>query len=214
MTVAEIAYTAEELAELPERRRLLLLQKGMELLRSQHVSGIVMTRECGAVLGEGNWSTCARMPIPRSKFMECVEFGLQKAGALLTGQTVYLLDREMQAVTFQLLAKLCQHARYLCLLTEKTDTAEELADRLCDEYGAYLDVRDFTYHIPGRAAFVADVDLGTIRIGRDCIIDGLEVDVDTHGYTVDPNAVLACLPELSEKLPFISWLSGKKRLTR
>ena len=214
MTVAEFAYTAEELSVLPERRRTVLLQKGMDLLRSQHICGIVMTRDCSAVLGEGTWTAGARMTIPKARFIECVEFGLQRAGDLLSGQTVYVLDREMQTVSYQLLVNMCRHARYLCLLTAKTEIAEELADRLCDEYGAYLDIRDFSYHVPGRAAFVADVDQGTVRIGRDCIIDGLEVDVDTHGYDVDPNAVLAYLPELSEKLPFISWLSGKKRLTR
>lgn len=210
---AEFAYTAEELATMPEKKRKRLLEKGKALLAEENVRGIVLTHDCadgmGVAFTEGNGTA----GIPGSRMAECIAFGLECAGDALTGQIAYLSDREMKAVDFALMEQLCKKVRYICLLTEKTEKAEALGEKLFREYGVFPEIRPYQTEIPQSAALTADLDGGVLRLGRECVIDGVDFALDTHGYRVDSDAVLACVPELSERLPLLSWKSGKKRLT-
>lgn len=211
--VAELSFTAEEIGRMPSVFRNALRAYVCGFLRKCGAEESFFTKAAAKAFDiECGKNDCV-YPVSQSRFAECVSFALNRMDEAVK-DTAYIKDSKMSAADYSLLKTVAQRFRYIVLLTDNTGSAEELAEQMYDEYGVYPEIRDCSSRIPSTSAFAADVDRGTVRLGLDCIIDGLEPELDLRGYEVDKAAVLACMGEKKESLAVKFWLSGKKRLTR
>ena len=212
--VAELAFTADEIQCMTEKRRAMLNIRAVQFLKKSGADEVIYTKSCTAAFGVKEERMYTGEGIPKERFAECLDFAMSKIGIDSIKQSVYIRDSKMTAINYGILEVICQKVRYINLLTENTEEAENIGERLYKEYGVYPEIQSIDCKIPASAVIAADADKGIIRIGQNYIIDGIERELDLHGYDVDVNAALECMGEEKDKLSFKSWLSGKKRLTR
>ncbi len=215
VVVAEFSASAAKIQTMPGWRKKWLQRKGQKCLKSCGAEAVVMTLSCAEAFGktEESLSTVA-IGIPEAFMQEAVCAAMKYLEGTPLGQTAWFLDRDCQKTEVALLGAVSRRVQYLGIITKEREHAEVLAEQLCEEYGVNLEMQAPGFILPGRTALAVDMDLGQVQVGREFIINGMEVSLQLGGYDVNPKPLIEEFPELSQKLSFKAWLSGKNRLTR
>lgn len=210
--VGEFSWTKEEVLRLPLWLARRLYASGQRFLARQGCTGIAPDVACSASFSlHGEKEVGLIYAIPPKKMTECINWFLAQEGIAVPSRA-YVKCRQMSALEQGLLDSLCLHVQSLIFCTEEINKAEELAEKLCTDYGFYPEIRDIACHVPSRAMLI-DLDAGVVRMGRDIMADGMEVILDLHGYHVNQGAFWGDLPLPLLQMKFMSWTRGKKRLT-
>ena len=130
-----------------------------------------------------------------------------------TNDTVYLRDKNMAFVDYELLVDVCLKTKNLCIITDNHGKAENLCEELYRNYGIYPDIYDNGHRIPYRFKTVIDFDKRHIKLNSDIIVDGVILKFDIHGLNLDFSYLMGVYPEIIRYASFKSWTSGKNQLT-
>lgn len=213
---AEMAFTSEELKKLPGWILRLLQKKGRRFLKKQGAEAIVMTVECA----EGFSVPCQggnsfQMRLTSERMADCLELACSHLQKNPSGITAWFLDRSGQALTFSMLAKVCTRVQYIHIATKNPQRIEKICERLFEEYGVDPEINCSCRNpLPDDNTLIVDLDLREIRVGHSFLVDGMQVSLDLCGYHLDAKTLISEFPEFASALRFVSWTSGKKRLTR
>lgn len=127
---------------------------------------------------------------------------------------IYIKDEFLSNINYDLLANVCMNAKFIFLITNNTNKAEGLCDKLYFEYGIYPEIYDNNYKIPYNARTVINIDESFIKYNYDKIIDGVMLEHNLCELNIDIPYLIKIYPQIIEILSFKSWMSGKNQLTR
>lgn len=211
--VAELPICAEGLIKKNSKRCKKYLVGAETALRQCGAEAILYTAECKRLFpfikAEG------RVLVPPRLMCECILFVKNKAlGGGRASDSLLLCDRELSAVSYRELARLCRVFKNIGVATDKTEAAEKIASMLLENYGICISV--LSYDEIGAAGYrcvVADVDCGCVYFG-DFAVNGIEALTDTGEYNVDSLDVTAAMLETgAADFEIKCYISGKNRLT-
>ena len=206
--VAELAWNEKELRRLPRWVCRRIYQRGRNFLLKNSCIRIAPDRLAeDALFRSAREASGVCLPISSVMIKECMSDLLPDYSG-----KVFVKMKALQMADEELLAFLCPGRGSLLLCTDDVDEADVLAEKICNEYGFYPEIRKRDSFIPMRGLWI-DLDIGAIGIGRDIIADGMEYAFDLQGYQVAQDHYWSDVPLPVSLLKFVSWCRGKKRLT-
>ena len=207
--VAELVWTAEELLRLPLGFRRLIYERGKRFLSRLHGDGIAPDGETTQMLSlneEENGGII--LPITPQVMKLCV-FSFRER---IKGKKVCLKSRTLTEMDEPVVDAICPWVEALVICTEEKTKAQELADRICNDYGFEPQVRGYDAILT--TPILIDLDGGSLKIGDENPIDGMEVFLDLQEYQVNQRLFFQDLEIPWADSPPTFWMQGKKRLTR
>jgi len=141
----------------------------------------------------------------------CVIENSEKCGINLMDGKVCIRSDNPEKISEVLIQKFCLETKRLSLCTGNRKKAQVICEKLLENYG-------MTPAVVSKAEsesvdVLIDADEGFVRIGRNLTIDGVAMDMDLHGFSIDPVAITAYIGDFAVTDRKISYFSGKKKLT-
>ncbi len=205
--VAELAWTEQELRRLPAWFRQWLYRKGRSFLLRQHCQKVALDAVAEKALFSISIDASGfYLPIPVDKFRRCILEIIPKSPGRVYIKTSKIRESE------ELLDALCPRCNALFLCTDDCLNAKKLAERICNIYGFYPEIREKDFSIPFRGWWI-DLEAGALGIGKEVIADSMEMMLDLHRYAIAQEHYWSGVDLPTSKLSFVSWCKGKKRLT-
>ena len=118
----------------------------------------------------------------------------------------------MDRITEYLLRELCFDARTIVLCVENPKGADMVCEKLFDDFGLMVQLAE--NFSEAYADILIDTETPSVRIGRDLVIDGAELDFEMNGICVDSMEVAACLSGFDPSMKVKAFLSNKKKRLR
>lgn len=203
---AEIEIAEEKLGRMSRKKRCRLLCKAeMQLRRLGTDKVLIDSRYKELLLAEQKNSAYFLPPQFCFDTFELASERVRSGGRI---RTLAIYDSKLRAVSISRLENVVMSVNSISLYTEKTDEAENLADRLLDKYGILIDVMPMpTQKSEMRPEYLIDVDNGRVCVG-DFAVDGIELDTELGECRLD-NADIADNIELFGSLNIKRLISGK-----
>ena len=186
LIAVQLPYTLEQLEVLSEKKRRAALYHACDILLSHNISKAVYTAGMKRLFSPSDaWNIrILQRGELFSRFMpdlvRCLtkKYRLDRLSARLG-----ISDAGLSYVTQRLMCELCFDARYIQLYTSELVRGEDLSERFSDEFGIPVTVAQAGGSV--RCDILIDLDRQKLRIGRDLVVDGLELDFEVGGYDVD-----------------------------
>lgn len=214
LVAVQLPYTLAQLENISEKKRLAAMCRASDILLSHGVNravytvGIKQFFDSAAAQGlrivQGGDLFYYFIPdIVRRLSEKCC---MNKLSTRLG-----ISDAGLGRISRRLMRELCYDARYIQLYTSDIEQGEALSALFSDEFGMPVTVSQSGNL--NKCDILIDLDNRRIRVGRDLVVDGLELDFAVGGYEVDTMEIGNCLdvPLPVDKIRYC--LSGKKRLT-
>lgn len=212
---AELPYTAEKLKTLKRKKQQRLLANALKQLRRAEADQIVCCQNLKELVSgfslDGPLVTDP-VSLPSELIVPAALFAIEKIGPGINSR-LKLYDQKLAVATLSFLETLCLKAKYITIYTDCVAQAEQMAEEILEEFGLYINVFGYTEHANQTADILIDADRRLIRVGRDFVINGAELDLDLCGYPVAAGDIMACLGGRVRGYRIKNFLSGKKRLT-
>ncbi len=197
---AELSYSTQEIIRMGQNRLRKVLNRAERFLLCNGAYDVLLSknlRELAPVQ-----KMCRENPpqrskkIPSSKVVECYLYAMDISNKGVDKRYIkraIIYDSGMKGTTFENLSKICMDVKQVGLWTSEKGKGERLAQKLFEEYGVLMSVKDYadkpelnSEHI------VIDVDEGRVRI-NDFVVDGAEFVSNSGVYGLDPAEEAACL---------------------
>lgn len=153
------------------------VKKAQSILSKRGINNFVYTSEVIRLLGMN-----AYKGIPLTNLLQCFGYLYDK---IYTERynTICLYDKELKLFNYENLSQIICLAKNIIIYTSDIGRALDIAESLFFEYGALLNVKEYT-NKSEPSHMVIDADNKKIRVG-DIVVDGLDYDVDCGKYDVD-----------------------------
>ncbi len=212
--VAEISYTAKDIMRVGERKLRKITDRAKRHLESRGAEGVLFAQSIRNILQKRNlyegFAPKRINKIPSCRMVECFFKALERCGCYneKVADKAVICDNEMRGVDFEGLLKICMKVKDVVLCTNNTENAEMLAQKLFEEYGVLITIKENRLtegaNLP---QIMIDIDKGRIRI-KDFVVDGAEFVSDSGKYGLDPQEEARCLGGECD-LSIRSLMSGK-----
>lgn len=204
-----LPYSAERLEKMRGQRAAAAVSRAADILRRRGIEKIVFS-EALKKYSDGAY------PRGRDVFYRfipmCVREVAPMCGICLHRASVGIADGNSGRISEYLIHGLYRDVRTVRLYTQNDARARSLCRQILDETGmpaTYIigkgDVR--------REEIFADAENAYVRIGRDVVIDGVELDFGLNGYRADALDAAACMWDDRILKMVKAYLCGKNKLT-
>lgn len=210
LLMAELPYSKKRLEKMPYYRIENVLMRAERVLRAAGAEHIVMCEELREY-GVSENIQKEKRKLFLSFAPECIRTFAPACGMKLPVNKICIRDSKLDRITEYLIQELSFDAKGFLLCTENIQGAERLAEYLFEERGFPLSIKDTSHR--EKSEVVVDVDAMQVRTGRDLIVDGIEFDFDSGGYSIDSLEVACLLNCPKSFLRISSYILGKKKLT-
>ncbi len=189
------------------------IKKATKILGEQQVETIIFSKtlkEYCENLGS------ERFPEERNRlFLKispmCIKQITSICGMNLLESEICIRDNNPGRIMEYLLKELCFETKRIVVCTKEKELAAKICDDFYEETGFLIDISKDT------DAMNADVEINvqkpSVRIGRDILIYGAELDFDLMDCDVDFLEVAACLDGFDATKRILAYLLDKKKLT-
>lgn len=207
--VAVLSWTEEELRTLPQWYKNHLYRKGVRFLKKRGCKKVSADLSCYEALFQCQLQESFVTAVPRNM--------IAGGGMFLIGEHIkndlsaMICIERVQDIPKELLEALCPKMNALTIVTADSSNAIVFSEFLCERYGFYPKIVNEFSCLPTDWLFL-DIENGILCL-NDCLIDGVEFRMDLHQYRVSQEIFLSGADIPFEKLEFVSWTKGKKRLT-
>lgn len=213
LVAVRIPYSSEQLEGISEQRLCKSVSKARNLLKNLGAEKILVSD------GLKEYFDSEQLSVKKSQRDEmflltvprCIRQFSQKCGLMLPVHKICIRANKMDRITEYLLRELCFDARALILCTDDPKSALAICERLFDDFG--LAVQVVESFAEADADILIDTAAPSVRIGRDLIVDGAELDFELDGICVDFLEVAVCLKGFDPSMRVKAFLSNKKKLT-
>lgn len=212
--VAEVSYTAEDIMRFGERKLRKITNRAKRHLESRGAENVLFAQNVRNVLKKRDlyeaYAPKRISKIPPCRVVECFLKALETYDFCnkKVVEKVVVYDKEMRGVDFESLLKICMKVKEVILFTDNTEKAEIPAQKLFEEYGVLINVKENRLaqgvNLP---QIMIDVDKGRIRI-KDFVVDGAEFVSNSGIYDLDPQEEAECLGDECDLL-IRNLMSGK-----
>ena len=209
--VAEIPYTAKELAKLPRFIRYFLLNKFKKAFIKLFDEIPLYTLQIKR-LYDIEINSVSKTNLPVSMLYDVCDIYLKKYAAD-KNKIGYIIDRNLSHTDIERIKNLSEYAEQIYFITENSEFFQQLLEIFSYEYGICVNYKNLSFTPPVNSAFIIDTDKGYIRIGRDIFIDKAEVEINLKGYILDGDDIKLILPYADNEFVELFPIMGKKRLT-
>ena len=204
-----LPQTAERLGNMKPQKAAAAVLRAADMLRRRGIEKIVFSEETAKYTKEkrsGGREIFYRF-VP-----ECVKTVAPRCGICLHRASVGIADGDSGRISEYLIRGLYRDVRGIRLYTQSGARAEELCARVLDETGMPA---AYTLGQGGirREDIFIDAENSTVRIGRDIVVDGIELDLDLRGYSADTLDVAACVNDDRMLKMVKAYICGKNKLT-
>ena len=207
LIIARIPYSAERLDKISPRRIKRAVLKAEEILKNSEADKIITTpllkEYSGTAKDHGNQIFFRIIP-------HCIRSIAPRCGISLPDCKICIRACKMDRITEYLAAELCYDTNRLIICTPDSLGAAGFQQRFYDETGFFAEITD---ECRANAEILIDLMQPSIRIGRDILIDGIQLDLDMGGCDVDFLEVGACIGEFDTLKKISAYMMGKKKLT-
>lgn len=207
LVIARIPYSVERLDRTSPKRLKRAVLKAEEILKISGADKIFFS----ALLKDFS------VPSPDSRIQafsaiipNCIRNIAPKCGIHLPNCKICIKADKTDRITEYLAAELCYDAKKLILCVPDKDNAAGFRERFFHETGAFPEITDTT---SADAEIFVDLSVPAVRIGRDIMIDGIELDLDLGGCDVDFLEIASYIGEVYTAKKISSYIMGKKKLT-
>lgn len=207
LIIARIPYSVERLSRISPKRVEKAVLKAGQILKDSGIDKIIFSsllREYSDIQTAGNAQVFTRI-IP-----DCIRNVAPKCGINPPDCKICIRADKMDRITEYLATELCYDTRKLILCVSDNGDASGFRERFFDETGAFAEIScgDRT-----DADILIDLTVPSVRIGRDILIDGIELDLDMGGCDVNFFDVATYIGETCTSKKISSYIMGKKKLT-
>ncbi len=141
---------------------------------------------------------------------DCIRTVAPKCGIFPPDCKICIRADKMDRITEYLATELCYDTKKLVLCISDNHGATDFQERFFNETGSLAEI---SCKVPPDAEILIDLTDSTVRIGRDILIDGVELDLDMGGCSVNFLDVAACIGKDYTAKKISSYIMGKKKLT-
>ncbi len=207
--VVKIPYRQSGSARGLERK----IKKARKLLEEQQVQEIIFSRKlkeyCENLYSDKFSEERNRLFLKISPM--CIKQTTSLCGIKLLESEICIRDNNPGRIMEYLLKELCFETKKIVVCTKAKELAEKIRDDFYEETGFLIDISKDT------DALNADIEINvqkpSVRIGRDVLIYGAELDFDLMDCDVDFLEVAACLDGFDASERISAYLLDKKKLT-
>ncbi len=207
LIISRIPYSAERLAEVSPKRIKKAVLKAEQVLKDSGIDKIIFSsllREYSDIKTD-NSSQVFSYIIP-----DCIRNIAPKCGIYPPDCRICIRADKMDRITEYLAAELCYDTKKLILCVPDKGDASGFRERFFDETGAFAEI---SCDDNSDADILVDLTVPAVRIGRDILIDGIELDLDMGGCDVNFFEVAIYIGEAYTSKKISSYIMGKKKLT-
>lgn len=214
LTAVQLPYTLEQLGAVSEKKRQAAIRRGCDILLSYGVNRAVYTAGLKQIYTPADAENIQILQSGELFYRllpDLVRRLAKKCQVSRLSARLGISDAGLGRITQRLMNELCYDARYIQLYTSNLAQGEELSAMFSDEFGIPVTVsQPESFH---RCDILIDLDNRRVRVGRDLVVDGLELDFEVGGYEVDTMEIGNGLdiPIGADRIRYC--LSGKKKLT-
>lgn len=207
LIIAGIPYSAEKLSGISPKRIKKAVLKAEEILRNSGADKIITT----ASLKEYTSITFdSKKQIFSAVIPGCIRNIAPKCGIYPPDCRICIRADKMDRITEYLATELCYDTKKVLLyIADKSDVAD-FQERFFDETGALAEI---VCDDSPKADILVDLTVPSVRIGRDILIDGIELDLDMGGCDVNFLDIATYIGEEYTLKKISSYFMGKKKLT-
>lgn len=137
----------------------------------------------------------------------------KKCGLRLIDARIGIAALKMDRITEYLIRELCFDSKRMTLYTDATDSDSDFFEKMFDETGFAPELKGLNACDPRHGDIFIDTDRHAVRVGRDMVIDSLELELDIGGYRIDTLDVAACLGTRKISCLCLKYKSGRFVLT-
>lgn len=207
LIIVRIPYTAERLDKTSPQRIKKAVLKAEEILKNSGADNIISTlllkEYSGNTNSSGNQAFGAIIP-------HCIRNVAPRCGIFPPDCKICIRARKMDRITECLATELCYDTKKLIICTPDSHVAASFQQRFYTETGSFAEI---TEECKADAEILVDLMQPSLRIGRDILIDGIQLDLDMGGSDVDFLEVAACIGEYNTLKKISAYMMGKKKLT-
>lgn len=213
ITAVSLPYTWHQLERLKMRKADAAVGRALDRLERLGIKKIVFSSRLKAYMPKD----AGKFPDGRSVFHlfvpMCVRTLSQRCGIIPHRASLGIRETNSGRISEYLMNELCCDVKSITLYTEKIDQARDMCDRFFDETGLpALVAADSLQCERGEDIFI-DVDNATVRIGRDVVVDGVELNFDLKEYSADSLDIAACIRDKETMKMVQAYKCGKNKLT-
>lgn len=213
ITAVSLPYTEHQLEGLKIRKADAAVRRAIARLEGLGIKKIVFSDKLKSHIPED----LGEFPDGRSIFHlfvpMCVRALSQRCGIIPHRASLGIREADSGRISEYLMRELCCDAGEITLYTEKVDRARDMCDRLFDETGLPAVAAADSGQCEICDDIFIDVDNATVRIGRDVVVDGVELDFDLKEYSADSLDIAACIGSKETMKMVQAYKCGKKKLT-
>lgn len=210
VVVGTFSAAGAELGEKSERAKRRLFHRGMRFLARLGADTVVPTLLCKEVLGiPGGGTATAETAIVPADMPKALKSVLTEYREKPAGKTGWVLDRNCTSYADVVLEEMLPKVQRLALVTRERERAEILEEKLCEEYGVNLEIRESYPWQERENTVVADMDKGCISLDGRVVLNRKKLSWDLAGYSVDLAELLEQYPELQAYTSPCGWCIRK-----
>lgn len=207
LIIAKIPYTADDIDKISPRRIKKAVLKAEKLLKKSGADKIIFThslKEYSKVSTDSvNQIFYALIPL-------CVRSIAPKCNIFPPDCRICIKTAEMDRITERLATELCYDTKKLIIYTSDSHNAAEFQESFYNETGFFSEITD---KYTADAEIVIDLNQPSVRIGRDILIDGVQLDFDAGSCDVNFLDIAVCINSFNPADKISAWIMGKKKLT-
>lgn len=207
LIIVRLPYSAERLAKISPKRIKQSVFKAEEILKTLGADKIIyseLLKEYSDIVNN-NRNQAFSSIIPH-----CIRSIAPKCGIYPPDCRICIRTNKMDRITEYLAREMCYDTKKLILCFPENCNVTDFQEQFYNETGFFAEI---TYSSTADAEILVDLINPSVRIGRDILIDGAELDLELGGCNVDFLEVAACINSLDISKKISSYIMGKKKLT-
>ena len=213
MVAVRVPYSGKQIQRRPSKRVIKSISKAKKILEKLGIEKILFSELIKEHVDLSEFSV--KESQKDEKFLLtvplCIRRFSTRCGFVLPAEKICIRASKMDRITEYLLRELCFDARTIVLCVENPKGADMVCEKLFDDFGLMVQLAE--NFSEAYADILIDTKTPSVRIGRDLVIDGAELDFEMNGICVDSMEVAACLSGFDPSMKVKAFFSNKKKLT-